>query len=98
MTKIELGGDNMGEIKDLYNNAVSYAEGFGYPHYTEWSKVRTQLGQALEELSQDLTDEQKKKLKEIEELHIQSGSLELERMFLYGFKCGARLIMDIKSE
>lgn len=88
----------MGGIKDLYNNALSYAEGFGYPHYPEWARLRTELGQVIGELSEDLTDKQKKKLQEIEQLHIQFGSLELERMFIYGFKCGARLIVDVSAE
>lgn len=88
----------MGEIKDLYNNALSYSEGFGYPHYGEWAKIRLELQGVIAELSEGLNDRQKQKLQEIEQLYIQSSSLELERMFIYGFKCGARLIMDVSTE
>ncbi len=88
----------MGEIKDLYNNAASYAEGFGYPNNPEWHRLTLELMEATEELSKELNDKQKPRLEEIKELYLQSYGLELDRMFVYGFKCGARLIMDVSTE
>lgn len=98
MTKTDIGGDNVREIKDLYNHALSYSEGFGYPHYGDWTRVHTELQEVIQELTVELTDRQKQRLQEIEQLHIRASSLELERMFVYGFKCGARLIMDVSTE
>jgi len=41
VTNFKIGwGDNVDELKELYNNAFSYAEGFGYNTSDEW-KVLT---------------------------------------------------------
>lgn len=96
VTKFEIGrGDNVDELKDLYNNAFSYAEGFGYNTSNEWKDLVKQSKDLLEELSSVLDDTQREKLEQLRSIYIKQTSIEIDRMFFYAFKRGARLVMDI---
>lgn len=88
----------MDELKDLYRNAFSYAENFGYNTSNEWSTLIEQSKDLLEDLSSVLDDTHKKKLEELHILYTKQTGLEIDRMFFYSFRCGANLIMDIKNE
>lgn len=88
----------MDELKDLYSNAFSYAENFGYNTSKEYKALAQYIDNLIEGLSIGLEDEQIAKLKRLRELYTRQVCLETDRMFFYAYKSGARLIMDIKSE
>ena len=88
----------MGMIEDLFNEATSFAESFGYPY----SKEQHLLGEKSEELmlrlNKILNDEENKLFEDILELKLKVSGLELDRMFVYGFRMGARLTIDVFKE
>ncbi|MFV0517422.1 MAG: DUF6809 family protein [Aminipila sp.] len=88
----------MNELKDLYTLSCSYAENFGYNSSKEWKAIAKQSKDLSEELSSVLDDTHKEKLEQLHSLHAKQTGLETDRMFFYAFRCGANLIMDIKSE
>lgn len=88
----------MDELKDLYGKAFSYAEGFGYNTSDEWKVLTGESKGLLEELSANLDEGQIEKVEYLKSIYLKQTSIEIDRMFLYAFRCGARLIMDIKSE
>lgn len=98
MSQNDIGGDNVGELEELYHNASSYAEGFGTNTSNEWKALVKQSKNLLEDLSSVLDDTHKRKLEKLHSLHIKQTGMEIDRMFFYAFRCGANLIMDIKSE
>ena len=98
MSQNDIGGDNVGELEELYNNATSYAEDFGYNTSDEWRTLTEEIADLLVDLSSVLDDMHKEKLEQLHSLHIKQTGMEIDRMFFYAFKSGARLIMDIKSE
>lgn len=87
----------MGMVEDLYNNPTSFEEGFGYPYHNEQRIMCEDCEELRLRLYKLLTDEQKELLDDIFDLKVQTSSYELERMFVYGFKLGAKLIMDIQK-
>lgn len=91
-------GDNVNELEELYTNASSYAENFGYNTSVEWKDLTGEIEDIIEELSADLNDPQIEKLEQLQTLYIKRIGLEIDRMFFYAFKSGANLIMDIKTE
>lgn len=87
----------MGMIEDLYSNPTSFEEEFGYPYNNEQRIMGEDCEELRLRLYKLLTDEQKELLDDIFDLKVQMSSYELERMFVYGFKLGAKLIMDIQK-
>lgn len=88
----------MNELQELYNNASSYTERFGYNSSIEWKDLSEKITDLIEEISSILDDKQREKLEELKSLCIKQTGLEIDRMFFFAFKCGATLIMDIKNE
>lgn len=88
----------MNELQELYNNASSYAERFGYNYSSEWKDLSEKITGLTEELSSILDDKQREKLEELKSLYIKQTGLEIDRMFFFAFKCGATLVMDIQNE
>lgn len=97
MWPIKIGGDSVGMIEDLYSNPTSFEEEFGYPYNNEQRIMGEDCEELRLRLYKLLTDEQKELLDDIFDLKVQMSSYELERMFVYGFKLGAKLIMDIQK-
>lgn len=85
----------MGMIEDLYSNPTSFEEEFGYPYNNEQRIMGEDCEDLRLRLCSFLTDEQKEILEDILDLKVQISAYELERMFAYGFRLGAKLIMDI---
>ncbi|SHJ96978.1 hypothetical protein SAMN02745248_01456 [Hathewaya proteolytica DSM 3090] len=88
----------MGLIEDLFNNATSFTEGFGYPSDREWRMLNEESEELILRLDNLLNNEEKLLFKNILEIRLRMSGLELDRMFVYGFRMGARLIADIYNE
>lgn len=96
--QFEIGGDNVNELEQLYNNAASYAEDFGFNISPEWKDLSEKIAGLTEEISSLLDDKQREKLKLLIDLYTRQVCLETDRMFFYAFTSGARLIMDIQNK
>lgn len=88
----------MGLIEDLFNNATSFAEGFGYSSDREWRMLNEESEELILRLDNLLNNEEKLLFKNILEIRLRMSGLELDRMFVYGFRMGARLVADIYNE
>ena len=88
----------MGLIEDLFNNATSFAEGFGYFSDREWRMLNEESEELILRLDNLLNNEEKLLFKNILEIRLRMSGLELDRMFVYGFRMGARLVADIYNE
>jgi hypothetical protein len=95
---LKLGGDNVWELGDLYNNSSSYTERFGYNTSNEWKGLSEKIADLTEEITSILDDKQREGLEQLKSLYIKQTGLEIDRMFFYAFTSGARLIMDIQNE
>lgn len=88
----------MGMIEDLYEGEVSFAEDFGYSRDGEWDRLREESEVIRQHILKALDDKQKEELSELMELRSQMAVLEIDRMFAYGFRAGAKLVIDIYKE
>ncbi|NYB73767.1 hypothetical protein HZF24_06385 [Sedimentibacter hydroxybenzoicus DSM 7310] len=88
----------MNELEELYNNAASYAEDFGFNISPEWKDLSEKIADLTKDLSSILDDKQREKLKLLADLYTRQTCLETDRMFFYAFTSGARLIMDIQNK
>lgn len=88
----------MGLIEDLFNNATSFTEGFGYFSDREWRMLNEESEELILRLDNLLNNEEKLLFKNILEIRLRMSGLELDRMFVYGFRMGARLVADIYNE
>ncbi|GEM_PF-2572436 len=85
-------------IEDLFDNATSFAEGFGNPCDREWHIMDEKSEELFLRLDNRLNDEEKLLFKNILEIRLRMSGLELDRMFVYGFRMGAWLVADIYNE
>lgn len=85
-------------IKDLFNEATSFAKGFKYPYDREGRMLNDNYEELLLRLNSLLKQEEKEILEDVLDLEMKIAGFELEQMFTYGFRAGARLVIDIYAE
>ena len=81
MTDIDCG-DSMGMIGNLFNNATSFAEGFGYPHDREWRMLNEESEDLILRLDSRLNDEEKALLKDILEIGLRISTFAERKLAL----------------
>ncbi len=81
-------------LKELWRGNISPTERFVRPE-SEYAAALRQLNPELEKLRNGISPEARRQMEVVEDLRSRLAMLENEEYFLYGFRLGAGLILDI---
>ncbi len=84
-------------LKDLFWGNISPTERSIRPG-SDYKKAITQIGDQINRLLEILTPEEKEQLEAIDSLRNNMAALAEEDMFIYGFRLGARMMLDVVGE
>lgn len=84
-------------LSDLYNGKLNPVAQ-KVIHGSEYQKAMCSLSDLEEQLNSQLDEKQKQLLKEFVSAQMQLTSLGSEERFTYGFRLGAKLIIEIFSQ
>ncbi len=73
-------------------------EDFGYSDNPDWEKLQEQVEKLEDRLFSRFSEEDKARYKEIMDVRLQADFLEIMRAYVYGFKMGSRMIIDVYSD
>ena len=85
----------MGIISDLYNGRSYPFEGIVYSGCAGYKEVLTEIIELEENFSSKLNAEEKNLFQNLLELYADKIDMELEQTFVYAFRLGAILQIDI---
>ncbi len=84
-------------LKDLYWGNISPTERSIRPG-SDYKKASAQICEQINRLLEILTPEEKAQLEAIDSLRNNMATLAEEDMFIYGFRLGARIMLDVVGE
>jgi len=84
-------------LKDLWRGNVSPSERSVRPG-SDYKKVSVEICKQIDRFLESLTPEGKKQMEAISDLRNDMTILGEEDAFIYGFRLGARIIMDVVGE
>ncbi|MGB8451783.1 MAG: DUF6809 family protein [Anaerocolumna sp.] len=84
-------------LKKLYYSNLNPDEVL-YAKDTEYRKLNDQLIEVMELLKQKVTEEDYKVITNLMEIHTESGALEATNAFVYGFKYGALIMIEVLKD
>lgn len=84
-------------LKKLYYSNFNSDE-FLYTKDPEYLRINDQVIEAIKELKEIMPEEDFKKVTDLLELHTESGALEVADSFVYGFKYGALIMMEVLKD
>ncbi len=84
-------------LKDLYWGNISPTERSIRPG-SDYKKASAQICEQINRLLEILTPEEKAQLEAIDSLRNNMATLAEEDMFIYGFRLGARMMLDVVGE
>ena len=87
----------MDAIKELWHGNIVPQED-GCTNTNEMKELIGYIARHHEELDKDFTDEQKETFEKFQDCWNEYMSLAEEAIFVYGFKLGAQLAMEMKTD
>ncbi len=84
-------------LKNLFWGNISPTERSVRPG-SDYKKASIQICEQIDRLLEILTPEEKERLEAIDSLRNNMAALAEEDMFIYGFRLGARMMLDVMGE
>ena len=84
-------------LKDLWRGNISPTERSVRPG-SDYKKASAEICEQIDRFLESLTPEGKKQLKAISDLRNDMALMGEEDAFIYGFRLGAKMIMDVVGE
>ena len=84
-------------LEKLWRDGISPSERYVRPG-SEYQKTSTRRNEEMERLLELLSPEAKEQMEVVETLRYDLAMLSEEDVFIYGFRLGARLMLDIMGE
>ena len=84
-------------LDKLWRDGISPSERYVRPG-SEYQKTSTRRNEEMERLLELLSPEAKEQMEVVETLRYDLAMLSEEDVFIYGFRLGARLMLDIMGE
>lgn len=84
-------------LEELYNGSVYPAEQV-CPTDPEYRIVNREIGEIKQYLKSKLSEEDKQKFEELENLYCQSTSMESTDIFVCGFRIATMIMIEVYSE
>lgn len=81
----------------LWRDGISPSERYVRPG-SEYQKASTRRNEEMQRLLELLTPEAREQMEKVETLRYDMTMLSEEDVFIYGFRLGARLMLDIMGE
>lgn len=88
----------MNIIEQFFKGSLYPMEDFGYSDNPDWEKLQEQVEKLEDRLFSRFSEEDKARYKEIMDVRLQADFLEIMRAYVYGFKMGSRMIIDVYSD
>ncbi len=84
-------------LKDLWRGNIAPLERSVRPG-SDYKKVSVEICERIDRFLEDLTPEEKKQLEVINDLRNDMTIMTEEDAFIYGFRLGARMMMDVVGD
>ena len=84
-------------LQELWRGNITPSERFGRSG-SEYKKIAGKLSDEMDRLMESISPEARKKLENIGNLRADMAVLSNEDIFIYAFRLGARLMLDVLGE